>query len=495
MNDIENEEDDINQLYEYFIEKGNNCDGIFDIINSMPDNELDLQREFSDLPKVILDIIDDAVLSQIGIIKFMEKFGLKYLKYEKFRKIVDDCCFLIIDSIYIGAFKNTNSADTVAFRDFNDHNIHTRDMYPRLLGEYKEYISISNCNKIEKIEKGKDGNPDIPYIDEHNSYYKCKVSYDENKSEEYIIDLGATTTYIPFYDYLNLEDFHYNEFPYDGDNNEIKEKKYRRPDLPLLNKYFIKSSQIRVGAAGTLKLNKNIIFFRKGFSFFISGLKCNPVSLTSPIIEKILTTKKIFGSSIFQIKRPEIGSLLLGLDSINQFDITINKLSEDYTLLKMSEPKNQISYSLPFDDQSSYKVLLIKSGLNLFFNGSLNPFGKVEKDSIVSYNTTYKVCKDASFEINTSFKTKRSLNLVILSSLCYSDEKELKSKVLINDDIDGYIFKNYDSKLEIWLKSTDSINKNEEEVINELRDVNIIHNFILSTWLVDSNFNKINKLE
>jgi hypothetical protein len=206
MNNIENEEDDINQLYDYFKEPGSNIDEIFNIINDLPDNELDLQKEFNDLPTVILDVVSDAVLSKEGLIKFMEKFGLRYLKYEKFRKIVDDCCFLVIDRIYIGAFKNTNSADTVAFRDFIGHNIYTRNMYLRRFGgEYKESISISNCTKIEKIKKGENGKPDIPYIDEHNSYYTCKVSYDKDKSEEYIIDLNNYLKYISNILYTSLK--------------------------------------------------------------------------------------------------------------------------------------------------------------------------------------------------------------------------------------------------------------------------------------------------
>jgi uncharacterized protein YlaI len=233
------------------------------------------------------------------------------------------------------------------------------------------------------------------------------------------------------------------------------------------------------------------IFLKNGSFCFINTMKCNSTSFTSPILKNILVKSFIFGAPTFKIKRPEIGKLLLGLDSINQFDIIIKRLSEDYTYLTMSEPKHNISYSLPFEDQSTYKILLIKSGLNLFYNGVPSPFGKIEKDSIVTYNTTYKVYKDESSVNNIIFKSNRPLNLIILSSLCYSDEREVKSKILINPNIDGFIFKNCDSKLEIWLKSAEYITKNNEVSNNELKDIMIIHNAILSIWLVDSDLNKI----
>lgn len=67
----EQENEGINQIYDYFIEEDSNIDGIFNIINEMPDNELDLETEYTDLPEVINNVVYDAVLSQEGLIKFM----------------------------------------------------------------------------------------------------------------------------------------------------------------------------------------------------------------------------------------------------------------------------------------------------------------------------------------------------------------------------------------------------------------------------------------
>ncbi len=78
----------------------------------------DLPKRFDDvteaptfgIPEFMENILLATNIKNLGLIRFYQKFGIRYLSDSTFRKISDNSIFLFLDGYYIGAFKSRNDA-------------------------------------------------------------------------------------------------------------------------------------------------------------------------------------------------------------------------------------------------------------------------------------------------------------------------------------------------------------------------------------------------
>lgn len=224
-----NENETWNDLYDNYSD---------DEVNNFEEIEDDRDYSYSSLPSFIQSILVGCTNYE-GKIKFLTKFGFRYLNDKNFRKRTGKFCFLFVAGYYFGAFSNFEKAlaegTRVKTNEFYDEGlIYIVQLHPHIINERVSTISTVQTCTVENTENGEKYEYDI------NTDYEVNLMFGaDNKiitpPSKYTVDTGCTVTNLPYLDYLNLENLEYKEFPYDEFNSNIINNKFKQPYLLNIN--------------------------------------------------------------------------------------------------------------------------------------------------------------------------------------------------------------------------------------------------------------------
>ena len=483
-------------LNNYCKDNNKSYNQIFDDINSFNDIGFNETIQDDELPLFIDKIISDGAIDLDAKRSFMGKFGSYYLglelnekQCEDFRKLVDDCFFLFCNRKYEGAFYSDKAATERGLEIYktldssNGNDIYIPRMYYKIDSyERKETISISTRKSFQIF------NDDKIIINSRNSSFYVNVSLDSQQifENEYNIDTGSTYTHCPFSDYIRSDTYRFNNYPFDKDNKEII--KDINNELPLLNKFIFRFYPIEVGIANNIIIKRMRILYYDGFYLMINNLKIKIECLTSQIlkieIKKPSSLSSLrYGSQNKIYERPKKEQYLLGLDILTKLKITINPLSDNYTIMKLEQINN-------IENENLYEIILLKSSLLLFtnYNNDLSEFYNLN-NIIFGLHREYKCNESNVTNLIKVFITNRPLNLISLSYLYHDKEDIIKTYIKTNENIDGYLItqnniSSYNS-IEIWLKDnkyySEYIKNNNE---NENDDIVTLHNNKITSYFI-----------
>lgn len=300
-----------------------------------------------------------------------------------------------------------------------------------------------------------------------------------------------------FFNYLKSSNYKYNEYPFDINNNEIKDEKLKR-NYNYMNDFFLDKIPRKTEGVNSLNNKYEIIFSRK-FYLKIGGLIIEVRSLFCPKFKDSTENMSIFKLTTNEsYKRPIVDDYLLGMNVISKLKITINPISDDYSLMKFEYPdryKNEKVLS-SFHQVNSYEIVMLKSSLNLFYNGSnseiYNTVSNNYEFAIFGLVSNYKYNNDPS-NSTFGFKTTKPLNLILLPFINYNRETIIKKFITDNENIDGYISiqNNIDGSynyLMIWLKNSPTLFLTSIELENindERRDILIFEESKIVSWFIN----------
>ena len=139
--------------------------------------------------------------------------------------ILDNSYILFVNGEYIAVFESMDKINELEF-------------------DAEDKISIISAKNIE-MNRNAQITVYSRYINETDEDFKVSLYFEEDPSstETYSVDTCCSTTQIPFYDYVNLETYQWNEYPYDKNFREIRDEKLRKSFLLNYNKFFYVTSR------------------------------------------------------------------------------------------------------------------------------------------------------------------------------------------------------------------------------------------------------------
>ena len=489
----------------------------YDNVNKVPEIPVTKDMDPSDFPEFIIDVLEATCITSNAKQRFFEKFGFRYLKDKKFQSQTEGYSFLFLDKEYYGAYENS----IIAFKIGKaiTKTICVIDMHPIILGEYSE--RTISLGMIEKHEFKKSGTEKILEVYNYD-YYKVAISIGEVTGDtktklidddNFICDTGCTTSHSPFSDYINL-DYKYNNLPYDEDNEEINNEAYKLDRLLDLNKFLGSIYLITTESAGNVKYKKTLMLFDEGaFIIINTGLYIKLRASSCPRFKESVkfSLLDLFpGTKPKNIKRPLIGSPLLGLDILNQLNVKIEQIKPMVNVMTFSHPpiyQSDISGVRSYDElQIKYEVYVMSPGMVLFTSCIKQKSGEECKETeiedldllhcafVLSKSNLVTESNHNDFYLRVEFS--KTLHLVNLLTTTKENEREIIALTKNNRDIDGYIINQHSQlkDVEIHLKRTDykisQITPSDSEF-----NIKLVYNRLLKyrerSYLVDDQLNKL----
>ena len=452
---------------------------LFEEINNLKEIDFDIEKDFSDFPEIILSVFEISYITREAKIKFNKKIGEYYKDSQQFRNLIKTGCFLFGNGEYLGIYES----EQMALKKANEMNIPGSrillfPLVPDVIYEKKEVFSHSITTENYGITQD-----NKIFKDVHNTNYSFLISYNENDDdfncERFVVDSGCTTTNLPFLNYINTNTGEYNKYPYDEDNNENINPLLLKDELLAINRKMINRKISKAEISGNITVEKTKLYFSDNFYIVIGGkfkLKIKCLSLPKNLLKKVDNNKNIFSLSSNLLKRIESDNLL-GLDIINQLNISIESLSKDLSIMTIKLPKILDVQSKYNFDRNIYEVKIFDTSVLYFYNGKLNEpmeyFGLSDKKN------------------NKKFRSKRPLFLLMISYT--SDEIQLIIKeILKNDDkIDGY-FSGSVNSFDIYIKDRSILV--EDFTDNKQNELDILTSKIISSFIVKMEDDKLNVL-
>lgn len=491
-------------------------------INELPEFKEDIDYPEEVIPKFANWIIKDASIEDDSKYEFVRRFLLYYLTYESFKKIVDNWVFLFVYGKYYGVYKYEN--DAVNFgKNFskNQKGIYLIPMRPEIIKMRNETKSISIGTRYKEKHNGKIYD-NIAY----NDYYVDISLGNKNRGNitplitscKYLVDTGCNRSYIPECNYFDLIKYEYSDLPFDENNQIIYDESLRRPDLLNLNKDGILLHKVltEVADCNNKLIPKMKIYIGDDIKIILNDkLNCDVLSLMSHSIyyeyidEENLNTnngnnssnKTIFGKLSKYIGRKKkekrnITGQLMGLDIFNQFETSTEEVFKDMHVMKFTYPKRKklnITYNFPTlnGKQSIYEVYMIKYGTSLYLKTEYQ-IGR-DYNNIDLLNLKFNLSDQLLFseynidEFGAEYISNKTLNLVFVQFI--DDYNELFSKIVKNENLDGYITRSRKNphSLQIYIKYNDSI-----KFVSKYLDYNSKFE-ILKTYDRNIDYESINK--
>lgn len=468
----------------------------------LPELEIDeditnINKYYGEFPPVLNFIMFSFLIKDEQRKIFMNKFGLRYLYYPKFREYVDGCCFLFIEGKYDSYHKTENDALRSAHeRNYPGCDIHLSPMYRDIINEKGE-IKISSIGYIKEdkikrapnetnIQKHTNGELDFSKIKRIDYLpYKIKSQYsirngdkivNVTKSEEVIVDHGCTVSHVLFKDYIDPNTYKYNHLPFDKNNEVINNSNLTKPELLYLNELILHRKNTATLASGNY-VNDRVEFFFKDETYQCFGEFENTVTTKcySKICPVLTVLEKDLNNHNKLIHvRPNVEKTLMGLDSLsvnifailtdtksnNQLETSTQSIFPEVCVMSLKEPLinekiDPNDFFLGSDDfQNVYEIKFFKSGLKLYTNAinSVNcngsEFKMSDPSTMIDDENEFKLNIDVldkshkDGELILEYITTKSLNLLVLRERPkYSTTLEIRKRILQSGDINGYVYK------------------------------------------------------
>jgi len=84
-----------------------NLQSLTRVINNLPREDYGSFQQKEEYPEFIADILNYGNITESGRVDFMERIGIRYLKSQFFRKLIDTWSFLFFDGEYQGAYHSS----------------------------------------------------------------------------------------------------------------------------------------------------------------------------------------------------------------------------------------------------------------------------------------------------------------------------------------------------------------------------------------------------
>lgn len=283
----------------------------------------------------------------------------RFLTDENFRSITNGFVFLFINSEYEGAYRDTGAAlEHVAKMGYYGDGItpiYIRPMYFRYFDELMESnISYSYRERIfmEQLINGQ-----LVKLDyDHQKYFRANISFGsidiplENESinnvnfiidimniDDYIIDSACTHTHAPYPNYLNSTTYRYNDYPYNANNEEIKDENLKK-NCSQFNKQIIYVTKGIFKSANDQPYTKIMIYLDNNTTITVNDASTLLKLFTAPILlyekeikipieqsklDKLLGKSQEFEIIIKILRHTHFPQYLLGLDVICKLCLTL----------------------------------------------------------------------------------------------------------------------------------------------------------------------------
>lgn len=196
------------------------------------------------------------------------------------------------------------------------------------------------------------------------------------------------------------------------------------------------------------------IYFLEGLSFLIDGkIKCAIKNLTAPQASTISSGSTFLSSITPIIQRPKETEKLFGLNSLMELNFSIEKITEDVSFIKFSEPSrlyfnykiNWLENESIFFEVNSGLFLYIKTLRNKFHNGE--PI-RIKSDEHLERNEYYLSKKSLSTlydpeydtdSVHQQYVTAKTKLFLIMDQVMELDK--LKENMIKLIEYDGVIYK------------------------------------------------------
>lgn len=421
-------------------------------INSLPRIQFEDMYIHVEYPDFMDKIFSNNEVTSTGCIDFLERFGLRYISSEEFRKLSENVSFLFINGKYIGAFNLENIIDYndqdkfILFDTNSNYHQYTQHVVNQRRGLFEIDLYFNNCNDYEM----------------------------------FVIDTGANISSIPYYDYIDLSTYKWNNYPFDKNFKEIRDESLRKDFLLEFNKFFSKFEISNVRMSNSQTIEVSTIFYKPGFYVKSKGCNLKVTSFLCPKDPRI--NRKIMNMFDNISERPK-NSKLLGLDLLDQMHIKFSNQRMIISEYDTTDIRNYLNFW-----RDEYMIVVLNPFMYLFYDQE-------------NYPDLYSNTIDINFSLNeklelddlriNEIKIKRNLRLIVI----YELNPRLMNFIQYTDNIDGYIIKNTYS-LDIHLKDTNCFNlereysrEKEYEIPTYNDEYDILFKSIVSLWYIDHNFN------
>lgn len=413
------------------------------------------------------------------------------MEYDFFKDITYGSFALFVDGNYQGVYKDSNVIHTLITKVYKNCYCLYFSISEDIQTEYKESIIFAGRQPYYIN--------DMRFFDEHSFIVYCSFFEDLSHSENFIFDSGCTMNHVMYYNYINLEDYRWNNFPYDENYNEIRNESLRKDFLLQYNEFFLTYENTSSGISGDTNIERVKIFYKDGFYIYINGIKVNVKTFLCAKNPNINEKKS---NSLFPkfydkkqskiIKRPTMDKKLLGLNLIKQLNINIKSVYGG-SKMTISDSDETLIYNYINFKQDKNMVLVIRSPIYLYCETK-----QYENYSHFLFGLKYDYINDKYLGLETKsgkVKTIKNLILIILNEL----NDDIFQKIQNDLNLDGYIIKQDDyDVLNIYLKDFEEV-IHEEDIEedfwnskflseNNSTNVKLLHTYKICHWFVDENF-------
>lgn len=98
---------------DYCLKSGIGVKKLMNLINNLPREDLLSFKYDEEYPEFITYILNEDKISNQGALDFMERIGIRYLRSNFFRKLLDNWTFLFLDMEYQGVYHSSAYAHFV----------------------------------------------------------------------------------------------------------------------------------------------------------------------------------------------------------------------------------------------------------------------------------------------------------------------------------------------------------------------------------------------
>lgn len=467
-------------------------DNLFNQINSLEPYKIEKFFNLEiELPTFLYPIIDNKSIPLDQIINFIERFVLFYLEY--------GCFALFVDGNYKGVYKHSNDIYKLTSTIYKHCDCLYFLISEQIQTEYKETVIFAGKQSYYIN--------DMKFFDEHSFIVYCSFFEDLSYCENFIFDSGCSINHIMYYDYINLENYKWNNYPYDEYFNEIRDESLRKDFLLDYNEFFLSCEYTSSEISENQNIKRVKIFYKDGFYIYVNGIKVNVKTFLCAYnpkmdeINKNMKKSKSFLTGFLTeksniIKRPSMDKKLLGLNLIKQLNINIKSVYGGSKMIITDSDESLIQNYINYK-HDKYMVLLLKSPIYLYYETI-----ETEDCSGFFFGLKDDYINDNYLGMDTNserVKTLKNLTLIILNEL----NTDILQQVQNDSNLDGYIIKQDDcDTLNIYLKdfekflNTSSIDDDHwnSKFLSENNSTNLelLYTYKICHWFVDANFRVCN---